>query len=136
MVAQSRPLIEVLAEIPDGRSRRGKRYPLVAILALACSAMLCGARSYTAIAEWGRNYGARLTQALGFTRQSPCAATLYRVLRQVDRAVFEAALGTWAAGLLEGVPVPPETAEGIAVDGQTLRGSRKQGAPGVHLLSA
>jgi predicted transposase YbfD/YdcC len=57
-------------------------------------------------------------------------------LRQVDRAVFEAALGTWAAGLLEGVPVPPETAEGIAVDGKTLRGSRKQGAPGVHLLSA
>lgn len=136
MVAQSRPLIEVLAAIPDGRSSRGKRHPLVAILALACSAMLCGARSYTAIAEWGRNYGARLTQALGFTRRSPCAATLYRVLRQVDRDVFEAALGTWAAGLLEGTPVPPEIAEGIAVDGKTLRGSRKQGAPGVHLLSA
>jgi hypothetical protein len=39
MVSQSRPLIEVLAEVPDCRSPRGKRHALVAILAMACSAM-------------------------------------------------------------------------------------------------
>jgi predicted transposase YbfD/YdcC len=136
MVTQPRPLIEVLAEMPDFRNNRGQRHALAAILALACSAMLCGSRSYTAIAEWGRNYGARLMRALGFTRQPPCAATLHAVLRRVDRAEVEAKLGAWAEGLLHGAPAPQDTAEGIAIDGKTLRGSQKQGAPGAHLLSA
>jgi len=136
MVAQPRPLIEVLAEIPDFRSHQGKRHPLVAILALVCSALLCGYRSYTAMAEWGRNYGARLTQALGFTRQPPCAATLHTVLKGVDREELEANLGAWAEGLLMATPTSQGAAEGIAVDGKTLRGSQKQGAPGAHLLSA
>jgi hypothetical protein len=136
MVTQLRPLIEVLAEIPDFRSNRGKRHALPAILALACSAMLCGSRSYTAIAEWGRNYGAHLMRALGFTRQPPCAATLHAVLRRIDREALEAKLGAWAEGLLSGTPAPQDTAEGLAVDGKTLRGSQKQGALGAHLLAA
>src|SRR5262249_49915158 len=89
MVPQTRPLIEVLAEIPDFRSNHCKRHPLAAILALACSAMLCGYRSYTAIAAWGRHYGEHLVQALGFTHRSPCAATLHTVLRRVDREALE-----------------------------------------------
>jgi hypothetical protein len=136
MVSQLRPLIEVLAEIPDFRSNRGKGHGLAAILALACSAMRCGSRSYTAIAAWGRNYGGRLMWALGFTPQPPCAATLHTVLRRVDREEVEAKLGAWAEGLLSGTPASEDTEEGIAVDGKTLRRSQKQGAPGAHLLSA
>jgi predicted transposase YbfD/YdcC len=136
MVPQARPLIEVLAEIPDFRNNHGKRHPLAAILALACSAMLCGYRSYTAIAEWGRHYGAHLVQALGFTHRSPCAATLHTVLRRVDREVVAAKLGAWAEGLLGEAPRTEEIEEAIAIDGKTLRGSKKQGAPGAHLLSA
>jgi predicted transposase YbfD/YdcC len=136
MILQARPLSEVLAEIPDFRKNHGKRHPLVAILALACSAMLCGYRSYTAIAEWGRHYGEPLVRALGFTHRSPCAATLHTVLRRVDREVLEAKLGAWAEGLLGAAPSPREGEDAIALDGKTLRGSQKQGAPGAHLLSA
>ena len=63
MVPQARPLIEVLTEIPDFRKNHGKRHPLAAMLALACRAMLCGYRSYTAIAECGRHDGEPLVRA-------------------------------------------------------------------------
>lgn len=137
MLSQGRPLLEVLAEIPDFRAAQGRRHPLSAILALGCCAALCGYRSYGAMAEWGRNYGERLVRALGFTReQTPCAATLHTVFRHLEVAAFEARLGAWAESWV-GAAAPPETAlEGVALDGKTLRGSRKQGAAGTHLLSA
>ena len=99
--------------------------------------MLCGARSYSAIAEWGRNDGLRIAQALGFTHATPCAATLHTVFRHVHRDEFEAHLGAWAAQVVSSLPPRLETSEtAIALDGKTLRGSKKHGAPGRHLLSA
>jgi len=130
------PLIEALAEIPEVRDRHGRRHPLVAMLAMACAAMLCGYRSYSAIAEWGRNYDRALVEALGFTRHpTPCAATFFLVFRALDRTRFEAVLGAWAEGVLTASGTPDQ-ADALALDGKTLRGSRKQGAPGTHLLSA
>ena len=48
----SRHLLNILAEVPDFRNNRGKRHPPSAILGLAVIVMMCGYRSYTAIAEW------------------------------------------------------------------------------------
>jgi predicted transposase YbfD/YdcC len=137
MIAHPRPLIEVFAAIPDFRQPRGTRHPLAAIFALACWAMLCGARSYSAIAEWGRNYGTRIAQALGFTHATPCAATLHTIFRHVDREEFEMSLGTWADRVVGSLPAAPEMpGVAVALDGKTLRGAKKQGAPGTHLFSA
>ena len=131
-----RPLVDSLHEIPDPRHPRGRRHPLVAILALMCVAMLCGYRSYSAIADWGRCYGQKLARALGFTRdKTPCAATFYHVLRNLDGHLVEATLGAWAASVLTALPPAAGEPEAMAIDGKTLRGSRKQGAPAVHLLS-
>jgi DDE_Tnp_1-associated len=85
MIAQPRPRIEVLTAMPDFRSQQGQRHPLVAIFALVGSALLCGYRSDTALAAWGRHYGVRLTHALGFPRPPPCAATRHAVLQGRDR---------------------------------------------------
>jgi hypothetical protein len=74
---------------------------------------------------------------LGFARATaPCAATLYLIFRRLDRGAVDAALGRWAEGVLTGRPARRGALEGVACDGKTLRGSRKQGAPGAHLLSA
>ena len=79
MIPQPRPLIDVFSDIPDVRKSRGKRHPFSALLALSCCAMLCGSRSYSAIADWGRNYGSEITHALGFTHNTPCASTLHTI---------------------------------------------------------
>jgi len=132
-----RPLLAVLAEIPDLRKARGKRHPLDSLLALVCVAVLCGYRSYSAVAQWARIYPAELVRALGITHPTPpCAATLCTVLRQLDRAEVEAKLGAWAEEVLASLPPAPEEDEAIALDGKSLRGSQRQGVLQGHLLSA
>ena len=128
-------LIDVFSSIPDFRQSKGKRHPLKAILAMAAAAMLCGYRSYSAIAEWGRNYGADLASALGFTHsKTPCASTLHTIFSNIDKQMFETKLSSWAEAALRDAPATE--LESASVDGKTLRGSQKQGADAAHMLSA
>ena len=60
------PLTEALKQVPDFRSRHGRRYPMASMLSLGIAAMLCGYNTYSAMAEFGANYGADLARALGF----------------------------------------------------------------------
>lgn len=128
----------VRAEVPERRGRHGRRQPRAAIRGRAGAAMRCGDRSSSASAEWGRHSDATLVQALGFTPPpTPGAAMLFPVVRRRDRAALEARLGAWAAAVVattaaSDAPFP----EAVALDGKTLRGSRRQGAPGAHLRSA
>ena len=89
-------LLEALSLIEDPRKPRGVRHPLSAVLALSICAMLSGARSLYAIAQWGREHP-QLAHSLGFSReQTPCVATLHHVFRRLDVDAFESALGRWA----------------------------------------
>jgi len=138
MNTQCPPLITILQQVTDCRSPHGLRHPLPAILALACAAIMCGYRSYSAMAEWGRHYGDQLIKALGFTRESsPCAATFYNVFSRLDLSVLETKLAQWAEGVMT-VPEADEnpSIEAIAIDGKTLRGTQKHTATICHLLSA
>jgi hypothetical protein len=44
-----------LATVPNPRKARGLRHRLVTVLAAAVSAVLAGARTYVAIAEWAHD---------------------------------------------------------------------------------
>jgi hypothetical protein len=52
--AEAGHLLAYLATVPDPRAGRGRRHPLVAILAMAAAAVLTGARSLAAIRGVGR----------------------------------------------------------------------------------
>src|SRR4051795_6396560 len=118
-------LVQALKAVPDPRRRRGRRHGLQSVLLLALQAVIAGASSWIAIAQWAKT----APQALGICGASPSAATFRRVLAAVDIATVEAALTTWVTGRQAHAQAqrPMGTAaEGrtvLAVDGKTLRGS-------------
>jgi len=122
---------------------------LVALLQLRVAALLSGARSQSAVAQWGRERlddDPGLLESLGLPPgRSPCVATLHRLYKQVDVAAFEAALGAWLGRL--GGPAEAKTGtrrgpEAVALDGKVLRGSQpkredeSESVPGTYLVAA
>jgi hypothetical protein len=129
-------LLSFLATVPDPRSRHGRRHSLPAILALVCCAIMCGAKSYAAIAQWAQDQDIALMHRLGFTRKPPKLGGIRKVLMALNRNAFEEALTRWAEALLSR-PTPTERSplEAFALDGKSARGSFDGLEKAVHLLS-
>src|SRR4051812_41808274 len=89
--ADSIRLVQALKAVPDPRRRRGRRHGLQSVLLLALQAVMAGASSWVAIAQWA----ATAPQALGVCGSPPSAATFRRVLAAVDSTAVEAALTRW-----------------------------------------
>ena len=126
-------LLEVLARVADPRHRRGVRHRLVVILSLAVCAVLAGARSFTAIAEWAADADEETLARVGVTGTVPSESTFRRVLQRLGADAFDGLAGVWAARR-----TTPGTGARrvIAVDGKALRGSGHGGQHSRHLLAA
>jgi hypothetical protein len=127
-------LLEVFRspQLLDRRRAQGLRHPLPSILALTAVAMLTGITSRRGVVQFGNAFGREFRKLLGCTRyKAPSEATLSRVFRWVDVAVFEQLIGEWIRARLG-----TRCFEHIAIDGKTARGSRGEDLPAVHLLAA
>jgi predicted transposase YbfD/YdcC len=131
-------LLAYLATIPDPRTARGRRHPLIAILAMATASVLAGARSMTAIAEWAADAPQPVRAALGARRDAPnhwavpAETTIRRTLARLDPQALAGAIGGWLADRDH----PRRRRRALAVDGKTLRGARTPDGRQVHLLAA
>lgn len=129
-------LVDMLAEVPDPRNKKGQRHPLPAVLALTVVGLLCGQRSYTAIAKWARLHP-KLREALGFTmNQTPAASTLHYLFRRLDITAVEKVLTQWTTQTLASLDIATSDLKGLAIDGKTLGNSHIQDARRTHLLAA
>jgi hypothetical protein len=126
-------LLELLAQIPDPRGRRGRRHPLTAMLATIVCAVLTGARGYRAIAQWVRSQGPTVWMRLGFHRKPPCANSFRSLLLALKPDVLESILRQWMAAAVQ-LP-PPGTVQAVAIDGKTLCNTLAAHHRNVHLLS-
>jgi predicted transposase YbfD/YdcC len=127
-------LLGALAAVPDPRKARGCRHRLVTVLAIGVCAVLAGARSYVAIAEWAQDLPVAVRLRLGLGRRAPSESTVRRILQAVDLDALDVALSRWLADRLP--DPPPGRLRVVAVDGKTARGARTQEQAQVHLLAA
>jgi hypothetical protein len=126
-------LVDELSKLVDPRKARGKRHPLVAILGVSLCAVLSGARSFQAIADYAGDLPWEMLKKFGFRVRdwgAPSESTVRRVLQRCDATALDRDLGEWVQkqGCLQG--------KGVALDGKTVRGSRDGKRRAVHLLSA
>jgi DDE_Tnp_1-associated len=148
--AERPDLLAYLATIADPRARAGRRHPLVAILALAAAAVLAGARSFAAIAEWAADAPQPIRAAVGARRDAltgcflvPSEATIRRTLSRLDAEALAAAIAAWLCDRDHRGHQQQRRRRAVAVDGKCLRGARTPAAAGdgdgdgrpVHLLA-
>jgi hypothetical protein len=134
-------LLERLGALRDPRSRHGRRHALAGVLAIAAAAVLAGARSYTAIAEFAREVPQATLARLGIWQRpysdwyvAPSETTLRRVLQQLDADELDRLVGGWLAG--QALASPADQPGAVAVDGKTLRGAVGENGRQVHLFGA
>ncbi len=129
-------LVAVLAGVVDPRARRGVRHRCGAVLGIAVCAVLAGARSYLAIAEWSGDLTPTVRVRLGLGRRAPSEATIRRVLQTVDAAELDRALSAWLADRAVTARADEQPRRVIALDGKSARGARHGQGRAVHLLAA
>ncbi len=130
---QLKELIHILKSLPDPRKKRGKRHRIISIMAIAICAVLCGARSYAAIAQWAQHRTKKQLERLWYDEKRECyippsEPTIRRVLQSIDAETVDQAIYGWLSRLYSG--------SAVAFDGKTLKGARDDNGNQVHLLSA
>jgi hypothetical protein len=114
--ARSQYLLDLLAQVPDPRKRRGCRHALAGLLAVG----IAGSRSFAAIGQWAADAGPEVLTVLGAARGAAEESTFRRAFALVSLDVLDRVPGAWlwtravqAGGRLV-----------IAIDGKSVRGTK------------
>src|SRR5580693_9138041 len=125
-------LLDLLAQVPDTRKRRGRRHALAGLLAVGIAAVIAGSRSFAAIGQWAADAGPEALAVLGAARGPAEESTFRRAFALVSADVLDQVLGAWlwtravrAGGRLV-----------IAIDGKTVRGAKSKDGKAPHLAAA
>jgi predicted transposase YbfD/YdcC len=130
--ACSQYLLDLLAQVPDPRKKRGRRHALSGLLAVGIAAVIAGSRSFAAIGQWAADAGPEALAMLGAARGPAEESTFRRAFALVGADALDRVLGAWlhtraaqAGGRLV-----------IAIDGKTVRGAKDKNGKAPHLVAA
>jgi predicted transposase YbfD/YdcC len=130
--ARSQYLLDLLAQVPDPRKRRGRRHALAGLLAVGIAAVIAGSRSFAAIGQWAADAGPEVLAVLGATRGPAEESTFRRAFALVSADVLDRVPGAW----LHTRAVQAGGRLVIAVDGKAVRGAKDKTGKAPHLVAA
>src|ERR1700722_19838314 len=93
--ARSQHLLDLLAQVPDPRKKRGRRHPLAGLLAVGTAAVIAGARSFAGVGQRAADAGPEVLAALGAARGPAEESTFRRAFALVSADVLDRVLGAW-----------------------------------------
>jgi predicted transposase YbfD/YdcC len=127
------PLANIFDVLTDPRREtRNKIHRLTDILVIATCAVIGGAESWEAIAEYGRTKQAFLRGFLKLDNGIPSPDTFGRVFAKLDPAAFAEAFGRWMAAACEATGLVA-----VAIDGSSARAAGRDTATGcLHVVTA
>jgi predicted transposase YbfD/YdcC len=130
--ARSQYLLDLLAQVPDPRKRRGRRHALAGLLAVGIAAVIAGSRSFAAIGQWAADAGPEVLAGLGAARGAAEESTFRRAFALVSPDVLDRVLGAW----LHTRAVQAGGRLVIAIDGKAVRGAKNKAGKAPHLVAA
>ena len=118
------------ATVDDPRKERTRDHALLDIIVIALAAIICGAASWVAVAEFGRLKQVWLHPFLDLPNGIPSHDTFGRVFARIDPAQFQHSFVTWVQAIQE------IHGDVIAIDGKTHHRSHDQanGTAALHLV--
>ncbi len=135
-------LISFLKAIPDGRYRRGVRYPQWFLLLVAVLGILSGCRSSRDLEAFARRHREALNQALDLDfKRWPSDATFLHLFNKahLQEYCFAEAGGygqVLQAWMISQIPDGAEALEQLVCDGKTQRGSAVETEDSSHRFVA
>src|SRR5918997_450147 len=127
------PLTTVFDDLPDPRrDTRNKLHRLTDILTITTCAVIGGAETWEAIAEYGRTKADFFRRFLTLDNGIPSADTFGRVFAKLAPGSFAQAFGRWMAAACEATGLVP-----VAIDGKSARAAKRDTATGcLHVGTA
>jgi predicted transposase YbfD/YdcC len=132
-LSKSFHIVEHFSHLPDPRLMRTRRHNLVDILAISLCATICGAESFSAMADYGRSKEAWLRTFLELPGGIPSHDTFARVFARLDPQALSRCFVDWVQTIQE-----KTKDEIVSLDGKRLRRSlnKATGSAGIHMVSA
>jgi hypothetical protein len=130
LVSHPDSLLGQLGALPDPRRRKGRRYPLAAILGLVLLGMLHGRDSLRGAWVWAHQRWGLLWRPLGaHSPQFPAYNTVRDLLSRLDSDDLDRRLRPWLEQFLD------HPLGGVSADGKVLRGSKRDETPALHVVA-